>query len=254
MFELPLFPLNTVLFPGMPLQLHIFEERYRMMMQRVLTTNQTFGVNLIRNGTEANGPLAEPYPIGCTARVVSVEPLDDGRMNMTVVGDERYRIVRLGSAQPYLTAFVESLPLHQHHTMEVVRGAHLLRPRVLRYLGMLAKAVQEDEPPAEDESAELSGADPLDVGQMPGEPEAADEEEQELDLSQIQLPEDPLMLINMAAALLQVPSVEKQPVLEANTAGEMMREVQRLYRRELAVLPSVIEVSAEQARLSAWVN
>ena len=50
MFELPIFPLNTVLFPGMPLRLHIFEHRYLSMMKHVLETNHTFGVCLIKTG------------------------------------------------------------------------------------------------------------------------------------------------------------------------------------------------------------
>jgi Lon protease-like protein len=57
MFELPLFPLNTVLFPGMPLTLHIFEDRYKRMIRTCLKTRQPFGVVLVRHGQEAFGPL-----------------------------------------------------------------------------------------------------------------------------------------------------------------------------------------------------
>ncbi|RPJ50029.1 MAG: hypothetical protein EHM21_05840 [Chloroflexi bacterium] len=227
MFELPIFPLNTVLFPGMPVRLHIFEQRYREMFEHVLGTNRTFGINLIRKGQEALGPLPEPYETGCTARISGVERLDDGTFNATVIGDERFRILRLGAGQSYMTAFVESAPLQAHHTLEMVRGVRRLRPRLVRYLAMLARYVNEDE----------EGGTDLDI-----------------DLTGLQLPEDPMMLLYLAAALLQIPSIEKQPLLEADTAALLLQKVQQLYRRELALLPPLAEVSEEQARVSAWVN
>jgi len=72
MFELPLFPLNTVLYPGTPLYLHIFEPRYQRMINLCLNEHRPFGVVLIRHGQEALGPLAEPYRIGCTADIIRV--------------------------------------------------------------------------------------------------------------------------------------------------------------------------------------
>src|SRR4030067_2100194 len=92
MFDLPLFPLNTVLFPGMPLPLHIFEERYKRLIRDCLETHQPFGVVLIRKGYEANGPLAEPHEIGCTARIVDIQPLSDGGINVITLGENRFRI------------------------------------------------------------------------------------------------------------------------------------------------------------------
>jgi uncharacterized protein len=60
-FELPLFPLQTVLFPGMPFVLHIFEQRYRQMIGECLRDDQPFGVVLIREGEEVGDPLVEPF-------------------------------------------------------------------------------------------------------------------------------------------------------------------------------------------------
>jgi Lon protease-like protein len=98
MFELPLFPLNTVLFPGMPLPLRIFEERYKLMIRFCIENNQPFGVVLIRQGLEALGRLAEPYEIGCTARIIEVEPLAKGQMNISTLGEKRFRICQLTHA------------------------------------------------------------------------------------------------------------------------------------------------------------
>ena len=75
---LPLFPLNLVLFPGMPLPLHILEERYRAMIGECRDTEQPFGVVLIKEGLEVGGP-ADPFMTGTSARIVRVEDMDDGR-------------------------------------------------------------------------------------------------------------------------------------------------------------------------------
>ena len=226
MYELPIFPLNTVLFPGMPLQLQIFEDRYKIMLQRVLQTNQTFGVCLIRRGEEALGPLPEPYKIGCTARVIKVDWEENGTALLTIVGDERFRILQLAAVEPYLTGFVESLPLEKPSSIDIARGARILRKRLMQYLSLLAHhAAQKD-----------------------------DHHPIEADLSALQLPEDTFLLIYLAAALLQVPAHEKQPLLEAETANQLLALTHRLYRRELAVMPDVLSVSEEQANAMAIVN
>jgi Lon protease-like protein len=104
--QLPLFPLNVVLFPGMRLPLHIFEERYKLMIGTCIVTDNTFGVSLIRSGQEVGG-MAEVHPIGTTARIEHVERLPGGRMNLLTVGRERFRIVERFDDQPYAVARVE---------------------------------------------------------------------------------------------------------------------------------------------------
>jgi len=104
--DLPLFPLNTVLFPGATLPLHIFEARYKQMIAECLEHQRPFGVVLIRSGEEA-GAAAEPFEIGTTAHISSVERLDDGKMNVICTGGQRFRIVKTISDAPYLKAKVE---------------------------------------------------------------------------------------------------------------------------------------------------
>ncbi len=106
--ELPLFPLNSVLFPGATLPLHIFEERYKKMVNLCLESNSPFGVLLIRSGSEV-GEAAEPFEIGTTARIVRVQHLDAGRMNLICLGEQRFRVSRKVSEAPYLVGEVEPL-------------------------------------------------------------------------------------------------------------------------------------------------
>jgi len=81
-----LFPLGLVLFPGAVIPLHIFEERYKLMINRCLESDGVFGVVLIRQGWEV-GPAAEPYDVGTFARIVKTERLDGGKLNLTLAGD-----------------------------------------------------------------------------------------------------------------------------------------------------------------------
>src|ERR1700757_4702903 len=92
--KLPLFPLNTVLFPGMALPLRIFEPRYRLMIEECLTSGGSFGVALISSGREVGDP-AVPHRVGTSARIAGAERLSDGRLNIEVVGQERFHILDL---------------------------------------------------------------------------------------------------------------------------------------------------------------
>src|SRR5688572_12794777 len=107
--ELPLFPLNTVLFPGMPLPLHIFEYRYREMIAFCSENEREFGVVLIKEGTEVGEP-ALPFDVGTLARIVGIERLEDGRMNIVTVGTRRFHLVSFSSEkQSYVVGDVEPL-------------------------------------------------------------------------------------------------------------------------------------------------
>jgi Lon protease-like protein len=106
--DLRLFPLNTVLFPGMRMPLHIFEERYRIMIRECIEEDAPFGVLLIKAGGEA-GSGALPHDIGTTARILQVEYLEDGRMNIFTTGQERFRIVAINTTRPYLRGEVAIL-------------------------------------------------------------------------------------------------------------------------------------------------
>lgn len=112
---LPLFPLGAVLYPGMLLPLHIFEERYRQLVRDLLDGPEPrrFGVIAIRKGRETgidgvNG-MHSLYEIGCTAAVRRVERHDDGRFDIVTVGTQRFRLRGLDETRPYLQGEVELL-------------------------------------------------------------------------------------------------------------------------------------------------
>ena len=106
--EIPLFPLNTVLFPGATLPLHIFEDRYKEMIGACIDAQRPFGVLLIRKGFEV-GDLAEPFEVGTTAHIARVDELEEGKMNLLCLGGRRFRTLKLVGNDPYLTGEVELL-------------------------------------------------------------------------------------------------------------------------------------------------
>src|SRR5215831_15775949 len=99
--EIPLFPLpNVVLFPNITVPLHIFEERYKLMINDCIDRAEVFGIVLLRNGaTEENEETI--HRVGVTARITDVERLEGGRMNIMCEAEMRFRISRLTQQKPY---------------------------------------------------------------------------------------------------------------------------------------------------------
>ncbi len=201
MYELPLFPLNAVLFPGTPITLHVFEKRYRRMMRHCLDKQAPFGVVLIQEGEEVGG-AAEPHRIGCTAHIQQVEPLADGRMNLLAVGRERFRIHDLRRDKPYLVGVVEACSLVSKRSPVIETLDATLRPMVSQYLAILSR-----------------------IG--------------EVDLDDQKLPSDPLSLGYLAAFLLRVPSTQKQAVLAADRVDQVLEQINSLYQQELLLTASL---------------
>jgi uncharacterized protein len=91
--ELPLFPLNVVLFPGGPLPLRIFETRYYDMVRRCMREGEGFGVVLIREGREVGLAETDVYPVGTLAEITDFHQLSDGLLGLSCIGRKRFRIV-----------------------------------------------------------------------------------------------------------------------------------------------------------------
>ncbi len=199
MYELPLFPLNTVLFPGMPLPLHIFEPRYREMVRVCLEEQRPFGVVLIRDGVAEGGPVADPHDVGCVAEIIEVQRLEDGRLLLMTIGQERFRILSLNHDHAYLTGSVEAMPFAHEDPAILGKARERLRPLLLEYLQILADAGQVEFDPA-------------------------------------QLPDDPEDILYLAAAVLQVEAEQKQHFLESQQASAVLRQLTAVYNRELGYL------------------
>ncbi len=122
---LPMFPLATVLLPHMALPLHVFEPRYRALMDDVHGVTDEFGITLITRGAEVGGGDRRAA-VGTVARIVQAEQLDDGRWLMITVGAGRFRVDRWLDDAPYPRAAVT------HLDEPPVDDDHLTRLRALQ--------------------------------------------------------------------------------------------------------------------------
>lgn len=217
MFDLPLFPLHTVLFPGMHLPLHIFESRYKQMINLCMEEDKQFGVVLIHRGSEALGPLAEPHFIGCTARILEVQPLGEGRLNITTIGEHRFRIHSLCDDNPYLVGEVELYPFAGSDPDQLLPAAKQLASKVRRYIDLLNEIEQ-------------------------------------VELDPENLPQNPLTLSHYAAALLQMPPDEKQSLLESPSVLELVNSTDKIYIREIAFLRAIIDQSQDKVHQNISLN
>lgn len=127
--RLPLFPLNTVLFPGGPLPLRIFETRYTDMVRRCLRERSSFGVLLIRAGAEV-GTVTSTADIGTSARIVDFYQLPDGLLGITCLGERRFRVcerskqndgLNLGEVEWLDGDAQMPLPAEHHHLGQLLR-------------------------------------------------------------------------------------------------------------------------------------
>jgi Lon protease-like protein len=195
--ELPLFPLEqVVLFPGMPLPLRIFEERYKVMIGACQVTDRLFGVLLIRSGREVGAP-AEPEQVGCTARMHRIDRLPDGQMNILCVGEQRFRLLGPAHVMPegYLVGDVELVTDATTHPV----APELVSTLVEEFEKYLSSAIAPSGQP-------LGGAAPA-------------------------LPRDPAALSYRIGAVLQVPPRERQGLLELDdVAARIQRELALLKR------------------------
>ncbi len=189
--RLPLFPLNVVLFPGMLLPLHIFEERYQEMVRRCLDEDRTFGVCLIRSGDEVGGP-AEPYEVGTTCEILKATELGDGRLDLVTLGRERFTIDRLYRERSYLEGDICPLPEGSAFCPESL--IQEVRDATAEYVGtLLSQAAQPQR--------------------------------------KLDLPEDAATLSNLVASiLLQVPADIRQDLLEAPNARDRLESELALLR------------------------
>jgi Lon protease-like protein len=191
--RLALLPLNTVLFPGMPLPLHIFEERYKLMMGRCIEEERPFGVVLIRSGLEVGGS-ATPHAVGTIAQIAGWKSLDEGRMNVIAVGQERFRIIEVVRLEPYLVARVTRL-VDQEPQPGLEPLACQVRASLVQYLRDLFTIL--DQPQEE-----------------------------------MQIPTEPGRLSMVAAAVMQIPMSERQVLLELTDVGARLLQVSEWLARE----------------------
>jgi Lon protease-like protein len=145
---LPIFPLPIVLFPGAPQPLHIFEPRYRQLVEDCLAADRRFGIAYVAPDRAGADPVPAPGAVGCVALIRSSERLPDGRSNLVTVGERRFVLCRwIVGAQPYRVAEVEEFDDDPVDAAEAGTLASDVRAgfgRLVRALGVLTEREDEE--------------------------------------------------------------------------------------------------------------
>lgn len=197
--RLPLFPLGTVLVPGLVLPLHVFEPRYRVLVEALMSlpdgAPRQFGVVAIRSGQEVGeGKATALHAVGCTAELREVTPYSDGRFDIVTVGETRFRVTGVDedAGTPYLTGLVELL----------------------------------DEPDGEGDLEALTDR----VVEQFAEYRAA------LDVEITELPDDPRVVSYLVAAAVILDLPTRQRLLETPTTSDRLADEIALLRKERALI------------------
>jgi Lon protease-like protein len=243
---LPLFPLGTVLYPGLLLPLHIFEERYRQLVRDLLANGEAprFGVVAIREGRETGvSGVSALYPVGCTAVLRQVQKYPDGRYDIVTVGVQRFRLLGVDDSQPYLRGEVELLPEEAGDPAAAELAARAVRPAFSDYLRALASLAQHD--PQQAGGAAAAAADERAAGN--GDPDEPGDGSPDL-------PAAPVALSYVIAALMVVDLPDKQALLaEPDAAGRLAAE-RAMLAKETGMLRSLTSAPAPELRYSPYSN
>ncbi len=219
---LPLFPLGTVLFPGLVLPLHVFEERYRDLVRDLLELpeeERQFGVIAIREGREVGSDGTKAlFEVGCTARVRSVQGHPDGRYDLVTVGAQLFRLRELSSDRSYYTGEVDWLPDELGNAAEAEVLATSVRAAFADYLAALGAASNQ----------QLEAPD---------------------------LPDEPLVLSHLVAATVLLDLADRQDLLDQPDGRTRLRRELSVLRREAGFLRALTAAPApELARTPVSLN
>jgi len=280
--ELPLFPLHSVLFPGVALPLHIFEERYRSMVGRCIAAGEPFGVVLIKDGREVGDAHVSLAQVGTTAIIRQAGRHPDGRLDIVTVGGRRFRIDELyDDREPYLVGEVEILDEPIGERDEARRLARRVGSSFMRYLDRLAPTLDGTSVGPEIElEVELDDDDDADDGASDANPlihalEIVSSEELEplasgpLDRAELDdhqrhrllmaaakrltSTSDPTVLSYVITGLVHVEQDRRQGLLEAPDTVSRLLGLEQILRREIGLLsrhlkPLVVDPSASALR------
>ncbi len=202
---IPLFPLGSVLYPGLALPLHIFEQRYRLLVSRLEagTTEEerSFGVVAIRSGHEVGAAsVSALHEVGTTALLRRVTPYPDGRSDILTTGARRFRLLAVDQSQPYLQAEVEWLPEPNEAPSDLNSLATEVASQFTEYQQTLAGDADDTEEPS------------------------------------TTLPDDPTVLSYLVSAAMVLDLPDRQRLLAAPTTADRLRTLTGLLSRELAAL------------------
>jgi Lon protease-like protein len=264
--EIPLFPLNTVLCPGIALPLHIFEPRYRLMIERCIEQAAPFGIVVIRAGREVGSDEVAIAGVGTFAEIREATRRPDGRYDILVVGSGRFAVEAVDTVkEPYLVAEVTGIDDEVGDLATATSLAARAMRRFVAYLQLLqpmeGETGEEIDVRVEIETEEeIEPTEPTQPTETSESPEAAQPTEAEPDdpdraarleeaAQRLVIPDDPTVLSYLLSGIIQVDTTRRQQLLEAATTEERLIALDQLITRELWMLRRRLRFYAPEARI-----
>ncbi len=236
--EIPLFPLHTVLCPGIVLPLHIFEERYRALVRHCLDTGTPFGVVLIKDGREVGtGAVATLAGVGAFAEIRRAGRYPDGRFDLLAAATGRFAIESVDTNKaPYLVADVTPLDDEVGDEPRAERLSAAAIRRFVRYLELM-RARDGETTDVLDIQVELEAPDDDTDASLPveGGPDADADDDDDV-ATELTSPDDPTVLSYLLSGIVQVELPRRQALLEAPTTVERLDGLIALLEREVLLL------------------
>jgi len=250
--ELPLFPMNSVLCPGIALPLHIFEDRYRELVRHCIDTTSPFGIVLISEGREVGTGAISFTGIGTIAEIRDAGRYEDGRYDLLVVGTRRFEIRRvLSGRRPYLMAEVDVLDETVGDEATAHRLAMSATRRFVTYLELLqprsGETAEEIDVRVEVETADDDEDEVPDEEPTPDDP--SDDDDDRPRRRRVMIPDDPTVLSYLLAGIVQIESPRRQALLEAATTEARLRTLLGTIDREIFLLERRLRLFHPEARL-----
>ena len=241
--EIPLFPLHTVLCPGIVLPLHVFEERYRAMTRRCLDSGEPFGVVLIRDGREVGTRgIATLAGVGAFVEIREAGRYPDGRYDLLGAATGRFAIDSVDAQkEPYLVAEVTPLDDEVGDEPRAERLSALAIRRFVRYLDLM-RAREGESSEVLDIRVEIEASTPdLDPDTPTGRPEpqlaaGVDPDAGPPTRHDLDIPDDPTVLSYLLSGIVQIELPRRQALLEAATTVERLEGLIAILEREVTLL------------------
>jgi Lon protease-like protein len=256
--QIPLFPLHTVLCPGIVIPLHIFEERYRAMTRYCLETGAPFGVVLIREGREVGATAVSTLAgVGAFAEIREAGRYPDGRYDLLAAATGRFAIESVDpSREPYLVARVTPLDDDVGDEARAERLSAIAIRRFVRYLDLI-RAREGETIEALDIRVEIDAQDEAEAASAGGRAspavEATAEETGSAESAassrhDLAIPDDPTVLSYLLSGIVQVELPRRQELLEAETTVERLEGLIALLEREVTLLGRRLRVFTPDPR------
>lgn len=215
--EMPLFLLNTVLFPHAQLQLHVFEPKYRELVEYCMRNDASFGVVLKRPSAEVSQE-SEHYMVGTAVRILSVHTFDDGKMDVQVRGERRFRVRKIDENLAFLVGWVEPVAEFEIEDRDraedlVMRTRDYVQAYIENYFSQMGAKV-----------------------------------------SHIKLPQDPTDLSFVVANFLQIENLEKQRLLETTDTVERLSDMIPILEQHMVEAKTAPYHKVTKQHMEEWIS